>query len=50
MRDDIDGEDDEESYYRYIQENPNAGKYVRHLLFHSDIKQVVCDLSALYGL
>ncbi|XP_068208927.1 ATP-dependent RNA helicase DDX42 [Palaemon carinicauda] len=26
VRDDIDGEDDEESYYRYIQENPNAGR------------------------
>lgn len=26
VRDDIDEEDDEESYYRYIQENPNAGK------------------------
>ena len=28
VRDDIDEEDDEESYYRYIQENPNAGKLV----------------------
>lgn len=26
VRDDIDEEDDEESYYRYIQENPNAGR------------------------
>ncbi|XP_076053085.1 ATP-dependent RNA helicase DDX42 isoform X1 [Oratosquilla oratoria] len=26
VRDDIDEEDDEESYYRFIQENPNAGK------------------------
>lgn len=26
VRDDIDEEDDEESYYRYMEENPNAGK------------------------
>ncbi|CAG0917707.1 unnamed protein product [Notodromas monacha] len=26
IRDDIEGEDDEESYYRYIKENPQAGK------------------------
>lgn len=25
VRDDIENEDDEESYYRYIEENPNAG-------------------------
>ncbi|KAH8378715.1 hypothetical protein KR009_000917 [Drosophila setifemur] len=25
LRHDIDGEDDEESYYRYMEENPNAG-------------------------
>lgn len=25
IRDDIDGEDDEESYYRYMEENPMAG-------------------------
>lgn len=25
VRDDIDAEDDEESYYKYIEENPNAG-------------------------
>ena len=25
VRDDIDQEDDEESYYRYLEENPNAG-------------------------
>lgn len=25
IRDDIDGEDDEESYYRYMEENPTAG-------------------------
>ncbi|KAA0188952.1 hypothetical protein HAZT_HAZT003568 [Hyalella azteca] len=27
VRQDIDEEDDEESYYRYIEENPNAGKH-----------------------
>jgi len=26
VRDDIDGEDNEESYYRWLEENPNAGK------------------------
>jgi len=26
IRDDIDGEDDEESYYRWLAENPNAGR------------------------
>lgn len=26
IRDDIDGEDDEETYYRYVAENPNFGK------------------------
>jgi ATP-dependent RNA helicase DDX42 len=26
VRDDIEGEDDEESYYRFIRENPDAGK------------------------
>lgn len=26
IRDDIENEDDEESYYRYIEENPNAGQ------------------------
>jgi ATP-dependent RNA helicase DDX42 len=26
IRDDIEAEDDEESYYRFIKENPNAGK------------------------
>ncbi|XP_065338864.1 ATP-dependent RNA helicase DDX42 [Cloeon dipterum] len=30
VRDDIDNEDDEESYYRYMEENPNAG------LMHED--------------
>ena len=27
IRQDIDGEDDEESYYRYMEENPNAGRW-----------------------
>ena len=26
VRDDIDGEDNEESYYRWLEENPNAGR------------------------
>lgn len=25
IRDDLEAEDDEESYYRYMEENPNAG-------------------------
>ena len=25
IRDDIDGEDEEEAYYRYMEENPTAG-------------------------
>lgn len=28
VRQDIDEEDNEESYYRYMEENPNAGKLV----------------------
>ena len=27
VRQDIDEEDVEESYYRYMEENPNAGRY-----------------------